>query len=175
MLTVELVWNMVKRHSALIPLSNEHFSHLVYAKRLREGKPSNIESNWPENSNEKQLIAQSKEYFTVDMLHHFDLEEKEVFPIYNMYLDENSEEKKLLNFILDHHQIVKQKIYSIDDLEGKELINKLKEIGTDIEEHIRKEERQLFEDIQKKIPTDELLEIGKILKEKSVLKCSNYL
>ena len=166
---------MVKRHSALIPLSKEHFSHLVYAKRLREGKPENIESNWPERSDEKKLIHQTKEYFTVDMLHHFELEEQEVFPIYKMYLEENSPEKELLDFIIKHHKIVKEKIISIDTLEGKELVKQLKEIGTDIEEHIRKEERQLYEDIQKKIPTDELMEIGRILKEKSILKCSNYL
>jgi len=166
---------MVKRHDALVPLSKEHFSHLVFAKRLREGKPEKIESNWPDNSDEKKLILQTKEYFTVDMLHHFELEEQEVFPIYKMYIEEGSPEKQLLNFILEHHQIVKQKIQSIDPLQGKELINKLKEIGTDIEEHIRKEERQLYEDIQKKIPTDELIEIGKLLQEKSLLKCSNYL
>ncbi len=166
---------MVKRNAALVPLSNEHFSHLVFAKRLREGKPDNIESNWPENSNEKRLIEQVIEYFSVDMLHHFELEEKGVFPIYALYIEEASAEKKLLDIILENHQTVKQKIYSLKGLEGKNLIQKLKEIGTEIEEHIRKEERQLFEDIQQKIPTDELMEIGKVLKEKSILKCSNYL
>ena len=166
---------MVKRHQALIPLSNEHFSHLVFAKRLREGKPDNVESRWPENSDEKRLIDQTKEYFTVDMLHHFELEEKEVFPIYALYIEDGSPEKNLLDFILQHYQTVKNKINSITDLTGKELILKLKEIGTDIEEHIRKEERQLFEDVQRKIPTDELMEIGRVLKEKSVLKCSDFL
>lgn len=166
---------MVKRHSALVPLSNEHFSHLVFAKRLREGKPDKVESNWPEKSDEKKLILQTKEYFTVDMLHHFELEEQEVFPIYKMYVEENTPEKELLDFILEHHQIVKNKIQMIDTLQGKELINKLQEIGTDIEEHIRKEERKLFEDIQNKIPTDELVEIGKVLKEKSNMKCGNFL
>ena len=37
--------------------------------------------------------------------------------------------------------------------------------------HIRVEERKLFQDYQKKISNDELIEIGKILKEKSLLKC----
>lgn len=166
---------MVKRHNALVPLSKEHFSHLVFAKRLREGKPEKIESNWPENSDEKKLILQTKEYFIIDMLHHFELEEQEVFPFYKMYIEDNSPEKELLDFILEHHQIVKQKIQSIESLQGKELLSKLKEIGIDIEEHIRKEERQLYNDIQKKIPTDELIEIGKVLQEKSILKCSNYL
>ncbi len=166
---------MVKRHSALVPLSNEHFSHLVFAKRLREGKPDNVESNWPEKSDEKKLILQTKEYFTVDMLHPFDLEEKEVFAIYEMYLEENTPEKELLEYILEQHQIVKNKIQSIESLQGKELISKLHEIGTEIESHIRKEERKLFEDIQKKIPNDELVEIGKVLKEKSIMKCGTFL
>ena len=94
---------------------------------------------------------------------------------YELYIEDNSPEMDLLSYILEHHQIVKGKINSLDSYHGKELILKLKEIGIDIEEHIRKEERQLYEDIQKKIPTDELTEIGKILKEKSVLKCSNLL
>ena len=166
---------MVKRDPALIPLSNEHFSHLVYAKRLREGKPNNIESHWPDYSDEPKLINQAKEYFSTDMLHHFELEEKEVFPTYELYLEDNTPEMDLLNYILEHHKIVKNKIGFLDSLKGEELISKLKEIGTDIEQHIRKEERQLFEDIQKKVPADELVQIGKILKEKSVLKCSNML
>ena len=166
---------MVKRHSALVPLSQEHFSHLIYSKRLREGRPDNIESNWPVNSDENKLVSQTKDYFFIDMLNHFELEEKVVFPVYEMYLEENSPKKDLLNYILKHHQIVKEKISSIDEVHGKELINKLREIGTDIEEHIRKEERELYEDIQNSIPTDELMEIGRILKEKSVLKCSNFL
>ena len=166
---------MVKRHSALVPLSKEHFSHLIFAKRLREGKPDNIESNWPDNSDEKNLVSQTKDYFTIDMLNHFELEEKVVFPVYELYVNDNSPERDLLDYILNHHQIVKEKISSIDEIHGKELINKLREIGTDIEEHIRKEERELYEDIQNRIPTDELMEIGRILQEKSVLKCSNFL
>ena len=166
---------MVKRHQGLVPLSNEHFSHLVFAKRLREGKPDKIKSNWPNNSEEQLLIDHTKEYFKTDMLRHFDLEEKEVFPIYDLYVDQHSKEKELLEYIKMHHQLVKQKIDSLDTLKGKELRDKLNEIGIDIEEHIRKEERKLFEDIQKRIPNDELIEIGKILKEKSVLKCSNFL
>lgn len=169
---------MVKRDPALIPLSKEHFSHLIFAKRLREGRPTitNAQpSQWPENSDEVQLIKTAKEYFTIDMLNHFELEEKEVFPTYELYIEENSPEKKLLNYILEHHKIVKSKIDSLDSYRGRELLLKLKEIGTDIEEHIRKEERQLYEDIQQKIPRDELTAIGIILKEKSILKCSNLL
>jgi hemerythrin-like domain-containing protein len=165
----------MKRHETLIPLSNEHFSHLVFAKRLREGKPEKIKSNWPEFSNEKELIKQSIDYFTIDMLNHFELEEKEVFPIYEQYLEENSNELNFLKFIIKHHQIVKDKINSLYGLAGQGLKDKLLEIGTDIEEHIRNEERKLFEDIQKKIPIDELVSIGAILKEKSTLKCSNFL
>ena len=166
---------MVKRDPALVPLSNEHFSHLVFAKRLREGKPDKIKSNWPNNLNESKLIKQVKDYFTIDMLNHFTLEEQEVFPVYSLYLEDNTPEKKLLDYILEHHQIVKGKITSLDSFSGQELLAKLQEIGTDIEEHIRKEERQLFEDIQKRIPSDELIEIGKILKKKSILRCSNML
>ena len=89
---------LVKRHSALIPLSNEHFSHLLFAKRLREGKPVKTKSNWPEYSKEEELIKKTKDYFTIDMLNHFELEEKEVFPIYSMYLEDNTPEKDLLNY-----------------------------------------------------------------------------
>ena len=166
---------MVKRHPSLIPLSDEHFSHLMFAKRLREGKPDKTKSNWPDYSNAHVLIERTKDYFAIDMLHHFDLEEKVVFPVYELYLDEKSQEKELLDFIKEHHKIVKAKINSLVSLSGAELKNKLHEIGTDIEEHIRKEERKLFEDIQKRIPTDELIEIGRVLKEQSVLKCSNFL
>ena len=166
---------MVKRHHGLVPLTYVQLSHIVYGIRLREGKPDKIKSNRPNNTEEQLLIDHTKEYFKTDMLRHFDLEEKEVFPIYDLYVDQHSKEKELLEYIKMHHQLVKQKIDSLDTLKGKELRDKLNEIGIDIEEHIRKEERKLFEDIQKRIPNDELIEIGKILKEKSVLKFSNFL
>ena len=166
---------MVKRDPALIPLSDEHFSHLLFAKRLREGRPEKVKSNWPDYSNDNVLINRTKDYFSIDMLHHFDLEEKVVFPVYELYLKEGTEEKELLDYIKSNHQSIKAEITSLDSLKGEALYNKLKEIGTYIEQHIRKEERKLFEDIQKRISTDELIEIGKVLKAKAILKCSNFL
>ena len=166
---------LVKRHPALVPLSDEHFSHLMFAKRLREGKPEKLKSNWPDFSDDSVFINRTKDYFNIDMLHHFELEEKIVFPVYELYLEDGTEEKQLLDYIKYNHQSIKEKITSLDSLNGEDLHNKLIEIGTDIEQHIRKQERKLFEDIQKWISTDELIEIGKVLKSNAILKCSNFL
>ena len=88
---------------------------------------------------------------------------------------EGSKEKKLLDSVKSNHQSIKGEIASLDLLNGEDLHNKLKDIGTYIEQHIRTDERKLFEDIQKRISTDELIEIGKVLKSKAILKCSNFL
>lgn len=165
----------MKRHKSLILLSKEHHSHLVYANRLVKGKPINKQSNCPGDKNIEDLLARTIEYFSIDMVNHFELEEKYVFPVYQQFV---KEEKfiDLLQVILDEHKEVKRRIGRLNLLlDKKELITELKSIGKHIENHIRVEERKLFEDIQKIVPFDELIEIGKILKSKSKISCSHLL
>ena len=166
---------MVKRHESLAPLSREHHSHLVFAKRLRDGKPNNPKSNWPSNNDEQTLINHVKQYFMVDMLNHFKLEEEIVFKTYRGYLEDNDPKLDLLNYIINHHKIVKAKISELTDLTNKDLLDKLKEIGFEIKNHIEKEEKKLFNDIQSTLPIDELISIKRELEEKSSLKCSHLL
>lgn len=164
----------MKRHESLIPLSNEHHSHLVYASRLVKGKPSNKSSNWPVNNNLDDLLERTVEYFNVDMLNHFELEEKYVFPVYKQFIKEDKY-FNLLRIILDEHEEVKRRINRLASLDKEQLIAEIQSIGKHIENHIRVEERKLFEDIQKTVPLDELMEIGKILKTKSKIKCFHLL
>ena len=165
---------MVKRHEALIPLSQEHHSHLVYAKRLRDGKPNFGKSNWP--LDESELLLAVKQYFETDMLNHFKLEEDIVFKVYASYLaDDDTVKKELLQFIIVHHEFVKAKIAELTSFSGEILKQKLYEIGVAITDHIHKEERQLFQDIQETIPLDELIALSIDLKAKSNLSCSHLL
>ncbi|MFW9927998.1 MAG: hemerythrin domain-containing protein [Candidatus Thorarchaeota archaeon] len=164
---------MVKRHEGLVPLSQEHFHHLVFANRLMYGKPDNKKSKWPQSIEEQASLA--KLYFEKDMLSHFELEEKVVFPVYDLYLTDNDPKRELLNKILKEHIYVKGLIADLRSNKNNELELKLRDIGEHIEKHIRTEERKLYEDIQETIPNDELIAIGKILKDKSSMTCFNFL
>lgn len=166
---------MVKRHPALIPLSNEHFSHLIFADRLKKGKPFNKSSNWPPNDKPELQVKRAIEYFSIDILNHFKTEEEIVFALYIRYLSENDSHYELLQNILNQHKIVKQKISELNIGTEDDIRRKIIEIGEFIETHIRTEERKLFEEIQKIIPEVELIKIGPILAERCILKCSNIL
>ena len=166
---------MVKRHPALVPLSNEHFSHLIFADRLKKGKPSNKSSNWPSNDQLDVQVQRAVEYFTTDMLKHFKTEEEILFTLYTRYLSENDSHYELLQYILNQHKIVKQKVSDLNTGTEDEIRQKIQEIGNFIETHIRTEERRLFEEIQTIIPESELLKIGPILETRCVMTCSNML
>lgn len=164
----------LKRHEGLVPLSQEHHSHLLFASRLLKGRPEGIRSNWPAKNQQEELIKAVKEYYLSDILSHFKLEEELVFPLYKQFMDD-PEATALLEHILAEHQEVREMVQSLDQLAGGELEERLTKLGEHIKGHIQKEERRLFELIQEQVPTDELVELGVLLRQHSNLKCSHLL
>ena len=142
----------MKRHPALIPLSQDHHHGLLLAQLLKRNAPEY-------HGLPKDLIGKmnfAKNIFHKELEHHFRDEEEFVFP----YLKgKDVELDNLIYEILNEHIILKEKILSLND--NPNLIDQLDEIGKILDEHIRKEERVLFEKAQMILNDDELKIIEK--------------
>jgi iron-sulfur cluster repair protein YtfE (RIC family) len=137
----------MKRHPALIPLSQDHYHGLLLAQLLKRNAPEY--HGLPKDLLGKMNFA--KEMFHKELEHHFRDEEELVFP----YLKSKDVElDNLISEILSEHKILKEKILSLND--NPNLVYQLDEIGNILSEHIRKEERGLFEKAQTILNDEEL-------------------
>lgn len=125
----------MKRHPALVPLSHDHHHALVQAKRLREeGLPA---------------ARAFLRFFRAETTRHFREEEELVFPL--LY----GEEPEQLRRALLQHQQLRALARRLRD--GEDVAVELADL---LAEHIRLEERDLFELIQRLVPAGELDAIG---------------
>ncbi len=137
----------MKRHPALIPLSQDHHKALLLAQLLKRNAPEY-------HGLPKDLIGKmnfAKEIYHTELEHHFKDEEQFVFPYLKV---KDIELDNLISEILNEHIILKEKILSLVD--NPNLIDQLDEIGNILGEHVRKEERILFEKAQTILSDDEL-------------------
>jgi hemerythrin HHE cation binding domain-containing protein len=125
----------VKRHAALVPLSHDHHHALVQARRLR--------------ARGRTGANEFLRFFTTETTRHFREEEELVFPL--LYDDEPDSLREIL---LQHHRlrVLAHRLRRGEDVTG--------ELARLLEEHIRLEERDLFELIQRATPDEQLLRIG---------------
>lgn len=137
----------MKRHPALIPLSQDHHKALLLAQLLKRNAPEY-------HGLPKDLIGKmnfAKEIYHTELEHHFRDEEQFVFS----YLKgKNAELDNLISEILNEHLILKEKTLSLVD--NPNLVAQLDEIGNILGEHVRKEERILFEKAQTILSDEEL-------------------
>lgn len=137
----------MKRHPALIPLSQDHQKGLLLAQLLKKNAPEY--KGLPKDPIGKMNYA--KEVYNNELDQHFKEEEEFVFP----YLKgRNKEIDELVTEILSEHKILKKNILSLK--EGISLIDKMDKIGYLLESHIRKEERDLFEKVPQVLSDGEL-------------------
>lgn len=138
----------MKRHSALVPLSQDHHKGLLLAQLIKKNAPEY--KGLPADLIGKMNYA--KEIYTDELEHHFKDEEQIVFPFLT---GKNKDVDALISEILNEHVILKEKILSLN--ENPDLSDELDEIGKILEEHVRKEERILFEKAQVLLNDEELM------------------
>lgn len=140
----------MKRNDNLVPLSWEHHSGLVFARRIRKRMESG--DSIPEIKN--FILAEWKG----SLKRHFELEETVIAPIFRKYESAGSD---LLQMEKDHSRM--REIIQL--LNGKNFTgNELLEFSELLTKHIRFEEDVLFPKFEEKIPETEMLEIGMKLK-----------
>lgn len=138
----------MKRHPALVVLSEDHHHELVQARRLLAAANAGPE--------ERLLVASAYvELFFTETVEHFRREEETVFPLYARQPAANA---ALLERILREHMELHGLARALrseaaaGDVSGETLA----ELGSLLRAHVRLEERELFEDLQRVVPAAEL-------------------
>lgn len=129
----------IKRHESLKPLSREHHHGLLLCWKIRQGLKKEIAL--------ERIKAYVDWFWEQHLKFHFEVEEKYIFPVLP------KEHPMVLQVLVEHHKI-KDLILSKDDT----LLN-LQSLEKVLDDHIRFEERILFNEIQNIATPAQLSEI----------------
>jgi len=141
----------MKRHPALHKLSHDHHHGLILAQQLKKGAPQY--KGMPTTLEEKKNYTIS--FYNNELIKHFKNEEEILFPSVS---SRNETVDNMITEIISEHRKMESLISEFK--ETKDLENVLDELGWLLEKHIRKEERELFIEIEKILSEDELQIIG---------------
>ena len=126
----------IDRKEYLKPLSREHHQGLLLCWKIRTGFAKDV--------SKERIKVYSDWFFKTYLLPHFEAEEKYVFPVLG------NENELIIKAVDEHRQLTK--LFSDDaDIESS-----LKKIQTALDDHIRFEERVLFNEIQNSATQEEI-------------------
>jgi hemerythrin-like domain-containing protein len=140
------------RDKNLIPLSHQHQRALALCVRMSRA----IDAGEVDLKPWRAEIAQ---FYQSEITMHFAAEEKEVFP----RAAQVAELAPLVRELQAEHELLRG-LFSRAAAEGVDQAA-LAELAERLAGHIRKEERQLFEAMQKHLPPEELARIGDALEQ----------
>jgi hemerythrin-like domain-containing protein len=137
----------VKRHPALAPLSREHHHELSLARGLRRAATA---------APEQRFLAGTAyvEQFFGPTTDHFRREEEVVLPAYTRHAGPTPLVERILREHMELHGLARELRGQV--AAGEVAPETLAALGTLLHDHVRLEERELFEDIQRVVPDDEL-------------------
>ncbi|HCR53623.1 MAG TPA: hemerythrin domain-containing protein [Cyclobacteriaceae bacterium] len=133
----------IKRHKALQPLSRDHHHGLLLSWKIRQGIKKGIDAT--------RMMAYARWFWDTQLKQHFEAEEKHIFPILS---DTNTMVKKAIS---DHRRIAR--LLTSTDEDKKRALSLIEE---ELDNHIRFEERELFNVIQETATAKQLQLIEQI-------------
>ncbi|MGH2889156.1 MAG: hemerythrin domain-containing protein [Solirubrobacteraceae bacterium] len=141
----------MKRHPAIAALSRDHHHALVVAQRLRRATDDDGSAA---RAREKFL-----EYWRADGAQHFREEEEILLPTFAGFGD--VEAPVVARVLVDHVRIRRL----ADELAASETppLTMLHDLGQRLADHVRLEERELFDLIERALPEDELVRLADVL------------
>jgi hypothetical protein len=138
----------VKRHRALEQLSRDHHVALVVARRLKRAGEADAEEA------RNAFLG----YWRGDGREHFREEEEILLPTFAGFSDPDV--PAVAGALIDHVRI--RRLAQQVAVESPSLAL-LHALGTRLEQHVRREERELFPLIERVIPEDELVRLTALL------------
>lgn len=136
------------RDQALQPLSRQHHQGLMVSLLLSKGLKKNLTT--------KPMRDFILQFWQDDLQKHFEVEEQYLTPIAKSYA---TLEPLITRMLLEHQQIVLI-INRINNEARAEQLETIKEFADKLEQHIRFEERALFEQIQSTLSAKEMSELN---------------
>jgi len=140
----------MKRHEAFIPLSKQHHEILMVAQLLKLDAPKY--PNLPSDLMGK--VKYAMQVYQRTMQPHISFEEEELFPIIQGI---SVEIDQLIYILQDDHTEIENLFQKIQGEANQAWL--MDELGKLIEQHVRQEERELFELLQSRASEDLLREI----------------
>jgi iron-sulfur cluster repair protein YtfE (RIC family) len=144
----------MKRHPSLIPLSREHHGALLLARLLRKDAP--LYKGLPSNAPDKADYA--LKFYQDEIIGHFAEEEKVISLVKGL----NPELDLLIDEMEKEHVQLHELFRLINN--NSDLSVHLDKLGRALEDHVRKEERQIFPMIQNSCSEELLNTIAESLK-----------
>ncbi len=137
----------MKRHPALQSLSRDHHHALVVAQRLKRATDS---------STSEARVA-FLDYWEPDGREHFRQEEEVLLPALARFTD--PDQPVIARILIDHVRIRRL----AGELTDAESLATLHALGEELEQHVRREERELFGLIERAMPEAELVALAERL------------
>lgn len=139
----------MKRHTALIPFSKFHRSCLFLSLVTQHNAPQ--VKGYPTEINEK--IRYAVTFYHRQLLPHFIQEEK----VWNYASKQTPKLKALIETLQMEREVLKESFSLLEKTLKTDALYKMSKL---LEEHIRKEERQLFQLMQSELSEEQLLKIA---------------
>jgi hemerythrin-like domain-containing protein len=146
----------MKRHTALHTLSHDHHQGLILAQQLKKGAPQY--KGMPSTLEGKKEYTLS--FYKTELVKHFQDEEVILFPAVK---NKSVEVEKLIAEIISEDRKMESLVSELE--KTKHLEDVLDEFGQLLEKHIRKEERELFVEIERILNDEELTDISQKITE----------
>ena len=141
----------IKRHDSLQSLSREHHQGLLLCWKIKTGLKKNIDKS--------RISRYCDHFYEVYLLPHFEVEEKFIFPILGF---DNEHVKQALE---EHKEL--KKLFSKANANA----NLLENLEEKLENHIRFEERVLFNEIQEVATKVDWDKINKVQQREAEQEC----
>ena len=146
----------MKRHTALYSLSHDHHQGLILAQQIKKGAPQ-YKGMLSTVEGKRDYTIQ---FYNSELKRHFANEEENLFPAVK---NKNAELERKIAEIISEHRKMETLIRDLEKTVRFE--NVLDELGHLLEKHIRKEERELFVEIEKVLNEKELTDISQKITE----------
>jgi hemerythrin-like domain-containing protein len=154
---------MARRHQSLIPLSHQHQHALALAVIIRRkfGKKKD-ETAWYE-----EMISKIQKLYAGELRGHFEVEEEVLFPEMERYLGK----LPLVDELVRDHVALRGLVRGLESIPEVAALN---EFSRMLEAHVRKEERKLFPEFEKRMPAAEALKLGGEILTRLVNACTKF-
>jgi len=143
------------RDPSLIPLSHQHQHGLALVVMTERSLAQDAGE-----ANVAALASRAVERFDLELANHFEVEERDVFPLMPGSL--------LVRELIAEHRALEAQIAALRSGAGVDVLRQFMDL---LRRHIRREENELFEQMQKTLSRETLDAMGKLVGEHVLRVC----
>ena len=146
----------MRRDRSLIPLSHQHQHGLALCVLIDRGLKKDTS-----RENVDKLSKMVADMAEIELLSHFQVEEDILFPTVRPLLENDT----LIDELIAQHREMERMIEALATQRGEKRKKTLVAFGELLNQHIRSEERRLFQDIQSTVGEFRLAQLGREIEE----------